>query len=170
MSNGSCRLAAEGRDRRGKARVNPNRMLWLAAVGAILAACASYDSAEAHGARFKRGVEHLPAQGAMGPYSAAVTAGDLAFLSGKIGERGGSFEREVETAIDALEAELRRLDLGLADVTAVTVYLTDMSTYAEMNAIYGQRFPEPWPARTTVAVSGLPGGARIELSATARHR
>jgi 2-iminobutanoate/2-iminopropanoate deaminase len=130
-----------------------------ALVGAT--ACAGHQDA---------GAEHLPAQGAMGPYSAAVTAGDLVFLSGKIGERGGSFEREVETAIDALEAELKRLDLGLGDVTAVTVYLTDMSTYAEMNAVYGRRFPEPWPARATVAVTALPGGARIELSATARRR
>jgi 2-iminobutanoate/2-iminopropanoate deaminase len=117
-----------------------------------------------------RGVEHLPAQGALGPYSAAVSAGELVYLSGKIGERGGSFEREVETAIEALEAELQRLDLGLADVVAVTVYLTDMSTYADMNAVYARRFPQPWPARATVAVAGLPGGARLELSATARRR
>ena len=144
-----------------------SRMMWLATLGVMLAACAGHDHAAAHN---ERAVEHLPAQGAMGPYSAAVTAGDLVFLSGKIGERGGSFEREVETTIDALEAELRRLDLGLGDVTAVTVYLTDMSTFAEMNGVYGKRFPEPWPARTTVAVAGLPGGARIELSATARRR
>lgn len=144
-----------------------SRIVSVATVAAALAACAARDHPAAHG---ERAIEHLPAQGAMGPYSAAVTAGDLVFLSGKIGERGGSFEREVETAIDALEAELRRLDLGLGDVTAVTVYLTDMSTYAEMNAVYGKRFPEPWPARATVAVTGLPGGARIELSATARRR
>ena len=115
-------------------------------------------------------LEHLPAQGAMGPYSAAVSSGEHVFLSGKIGERGGSFEREVETAIEALEAELQRLGLGLADVVAVTVYLTDMSTYAELNAVYARRFPQPWPARATVAVAGLPGGARVELSATARRR
>ena len=144
-----------------------NRLLSLVVLGATLAACTAHDHAAAHG---ERGVEHLAAQGAMGPYSAAVTAGDLVFLSGKIGERGGSFEREVETAIDALEAELKRLDLGLGDVTAVTVYLTDMSTFAEMNGVYGRRFPEPWPARATVAVAALPGGARIELSATAVRR
>ncbi|HZM00710.1 MAG TPA: RidA family protein [Planctomycetota bacterium] len=106
----------------------------------------------------------------MGPYSAAVSSGELVFLSGKLGERGGSFEREVETAIEALEAELQRLGLGLADVVAVTVYLTDMSTYADMNAVYALRFPPPWPARATVAVAALPGGARVELSATARRR
>lgn len=115
-------------------------------------------------------LQHVPAQGALGPYSAAVCAGELVLLSGKIGERGGSFEREVETAIDAVEAELQRVDLGLADVASVTVYLTDMSTYAELNAVYARRFPQPWPARTTVAVAALPGGARVELSATARRR
>ena len=138
----------------------------FASVGTMLWACAGHE----HSTGGAAGVEHLAAQGAMGPYSAAVTAGDLVFLSGKIGERGGSFEREVETASDALEAELKRLDLGLGDVTAVTVYLTDMSTFAEMNGVYGKRFPEPWPARATVAVAGLPGGARIELSATAVRR
>lgn len=91
-------------------------------------------------------------------------------LSGKIGERGGSFEREVETAIDAIEAELQRLGLGLADVAAVTVYLTDMSAFGELNTVYARRFPQPWPARTTVGVAALPGGARVELSATARRR
>jgi 2-iminobutanoate/2-iminopropanoate deaminase len=114
--------------------------------------------------------EHLPAQGALGPYSAAVCVGELVLLSGKIGERGGSFEREVETAIDAVEAELRRLGLGVADVVSVTVHLTDMATYAELNAVYARRCPQPWPARTTVAVAALPGGARVELSATARRR
>ena len=135
----------------------------LVALGAPALGCASDGGGG-------RGVEHLPAEGAIGPYSAAVSSGAHVFLSGKIGERGGSFEREVETAIEAIEAELARLGLGLADVISVTVYLTDMSTFAEMNAVYARRFPEPWPARTTVAVAALPGGARIELSAVARRR
>jgi 2-iminobutanoate/2-iminopropanoate deaminase len=144
----------------------------VAALGAaaLAAGCASGGGGGAGDGGGARGVEHLPAQGAMGPYSAAVSSGELVFLSGKIGERGGSFEREVETAIEALESELERLGLGLGDVVAVTVYLTDMSTYAEMNAVYARRFPEPWPARATVAVAALPGGARVELSATACRR
>ena len=53
-----------------------------------------------------RGMEHHAAPGALGPYSGSVRAGELIFVSGKIGERGGALERECETAIDAVEQEL----------------------------------------------------------------
>src|SRR5262245_47631629 len=92
--------------------------------------------------------DHLPATGALGPYSAAVTRGDLVFLSGKIGKRGGAFAEELGTAIDAVETDLRRLDLGLGDVLSVNVFVTDMELYPELNSIYAARFPEPRPART----------------------
>ena len=118
-------------------------------------------------------LEHVPAQGALGPYSAAVLTEDLCFLSGKIGDaaaRQAGFDREVESAIDALEADLRRSGLSLDDVLMVTVYVTDMARYAELNDIYGRRFHEPWPARATVAVTALPAGAKVELAAVARRR
>jgi 2-iminobutanoate/2-iminopropanoate deaminase len=117
----------------------------------------------------ERSLQHLPAPDALGPYSAAVLTDGLCLLSGKIGERGGSFAHEVETAFDAVERELDRAGLTLADVAAVTVYLTDMADYGELNAIYARRLPEPYPARTTVAVAALPGGARVELSVVARR-
>ena len=68
-----------------------------------------------------RDTVYREAEGALGPYSGSVSTGGLCFVSGKIGERGGSFEREVETAIDAVEAELGRAGLGLGDVVAATV-------------------------------------------------
>ncbi len=112
---------------------------------------------------------HLPATGALGPYSAAVMSGELCFLSGKIGaKRDATFAAEVESAIDALESELARAHLSLADVVLVNVYLTDMSHYAELNSVYASRFREPFPARACVAVAALPGGARVELQAIAR--
>ena len=114
--------------------------------------------------------DHLPAEGALGPYSAAVTRGDLVFLSGKIGKRGGAFVEELGTAIDAVESDLRAVGLGLEDVLSVNVFVTDMSLYGELNAIYGERFPKPYPARTTVGVDSLPGGARIEIQAVAAKR
>jgi 2-iminobutanoate/2-iminopropanoate deaminase len=110
---------------------------------------------------------HLAATGALGPYSAAVMSGELCFVSGKIGTKRDDFAGEVESAVDALEAELARAQLSLADVVLVNVYLTDMSLYAELNTIYARRFPEPYPARACVAVSALPGGARVELQAIA---
>ena len=99
---------------------------------------------------------HVAAEGALGPYSAAVLTGDLCFVSGKIGRRGGTFAEEVETAIDAVEQVLAAQGLGLGDVVAATVYLTDMALYGELNEIYGRRFPAPYPARACVAVRELP--------------
>ena len=116
------------------------------------------------------GTDHLPATGALGPYSAAVSSGDVVFLSGKIGKRGGTVAEEVKSAIDAVETDLKTLGLSLVDVLSVNVYLTDMSLYPALNAEYGQRFPQPYPARTTVGVSSLPGGARIEIQAVAARR
>lgn len=112
---------------------------------------------------------HLDAAGALGPYSAAAAAGDLVFLAGKISPQRDSFEAEVHGAIDAVDIDLNRLGLGLDDVISVTVYLTDMSDYAALNAIYAQRFPKPYPARTCIAVAALPAGARVELQAVARR-
>ena len=116
------------------------------------------------------GTRHLAAEGALGPYSGSVVSGGFCFVSGKIGKRGGSFAEEAETALDAVEAELRRSGLGLADVVSSTVYLTDIALYPELNAIYAHRFRAPYPARTTVAVSKLPGGARLEIQVVARLR
>jgi 2-iminobutanoate/2-iminopropanoate deaminase len=116
---------------------------------------------------------HLQAQGALGPYSAAVLADGWCFLSGRIAAaeaRGGSFRAEAESALDGVAAELARAGLTLADAVSVTVYLTDMAHYAELNEIYAARVPAPYPARATVAVAALPAGARVELVVTARRR
>jgi 2-iminobutanoate/2-iminopropanoate deaminase len=115
--------------------------------------------------------EHLAAQGALGPYSAAVVHGDCAYLSGKIGRvnPGAAFADEVNACIDAVETDLARLGLTLSDAISATVYLTDMAMYAEFNAIYGERFSAPYPARTCVAVSALPAGARVEIQVIARR-
>lgn len=112
---------------------------------------------------------HFADAAALGPYSAMVTAGELVFVSGKIGRRGEGFETEVRTAIDAVESELARLGLGLRDVVSATVYLTDMQRYAELNAIYAARFPAPYPARACVAVAALPAGAQVEIQVVARR-
>lgn len=110
-----------------------------------------------------------PAPGALGPYSGSVAAGGFVFVSGKIGERGQGFEHEVRTALDAVEAELERAGSSLRDVVAATVYLTDLERYAELNALYGARFTEPYPARVCIEVSRLPGDAQVEIQVTARR-
>jgi len=114
--------------------------------------------------------EHLEAKNALGPYSAAVVSGDFVFLAGKIGDASKSFREEVTGAIDSVEADLARVGLTLSDVVSVTVFVTDMAKFPELNEIYGQRFPAPYPARTTVAAAALPKGSRVELQAIARRR
>jgi 2-iminobutanoate/2-iminopropanoate deaminase len=59
--------------------------------------------------------------------------------------------------------------LAFDDVVKVNVYLTSMDDFAAMNEVYASRFTEPYPARTTVAVAGLPLGARIEIELVARR-
>lgn len=117
-----------------------------------------------------RDSERLSDPGALGPYSAVVLDGDYAFLSGKIGPRDGTYEEEVEGAIDAVADNLARLGLDLGAVLSVTVFLTDMADYPRFNEIYARRFAAPYPARSCVAVSALPGGAHVELAVIARRR
>lgn len=146
-------------------------------VSLVLGACAIHvderseqpKAATAASAASAAGNVFTPAPGALGPYSGSVRAGGFVFVSGKIGERGEGFEREVVTALDAVEAELERAGLGLRDVVAATVYLTDLDRYAELNALYGARFAEPYPARVCVEVSRLPGDAQVEIQVTARR-
>ena len=144
------------------------------ALCALLAGCTSPSARTAcaceHATDASSRVVHVRAADALGPYSGAVMADGLLFLSGKIGAVGGTFAHEASTALDAVEHELRGAGASLADLISVTVYLTDMAHYAEFNAAYAARVPEPWPARTCVAVSALPGGARIEIQAVAKAR
>lgn len=102
------------------------------------------------------------------PYSSSVSVGqDLVLLAGKIGSDRSSFDREVVTALDGVEAGLREQGLGLHSLVSVTVYLTDMGRYDEFNAIYGARLSHPYPVRTCVAVAALPLGAQVEIQAIA---
>jgi 2-iminobutanoate/2-iminopropanoate deaminase len=116
-----------------------------------------------------RGLIHHKDEKALGPYSGSVISGDTCFVSGKIGSRRDSVEEETNTAIDALEAELARAELTLADVVSVTVYMTDIVYYSYVNAVYARRFRDPFPARACVAVKALPGKARVEIQAIARR-
>lgn len=134
-----------------------------AAVAALL--CAAFTSCRTH-----EPTQHLAATNAIGPYSAAVVAGDLVYVAGKGGDPSLPFKDEVAGAIDAIEADLARLGLSLADVVSVNVFVTDMARFGELNEVYAARFPKPHPARTTVGVASLPKGMHAELQAVARRR
>jgi len=115
-------------------------------------------------------VRHLDAPGAIGPYSAAVETDGLVFVAGQVGRERSSLAAEIDSAIDGVARHLQRLGLGLQHVVNTNVYLVDIADFAAMNEVYARRFPQPWPARTTVAVQALPGGARFEIQCVAVRR
>jgi 2-iminobutanoate/2-iminopropanoate deaminase len=108
----------------------------------------------------------------VGPYSPVVRAGDWLVCSGQLGLRDGSLvaggaAAQLTVAIDNLAALLQSQGAGLGDVAKTTVFLTDMADYGEMNDAYVEAFDEHRPARSAVAVAGLPLGALVEIEAWA---
>lgn len=115
---------------------------------------------------------HAPA--AIGPYSQAVEAGGMVFLSGQIPldpTTGAMVEGDVaaqaERVMQNLEAVLAAAGLTFAHVVRCTIYLTNLGDFATVNEVYGQRFPADPPARATVQVAALPKGAQVEIDAIA---
>ena len=111
---------------------------------------------------------------AIGPYSQAVKSGDLVFLSGQIPidpKTGniieGGIAAQTRQVLENLCAVLKAANLDMTNVVKTTVYLTDLSTFTEMNETYATFFKEPFPARATVQVSKLPKDVQIEIDATA---
>jgi len=108
------------------------------------------------------------------PYTPAVRAGDLLFLSGQLGTDPATgkpwddFEKQVEGAIAGLRRLCEAAGGSLDNVVKTTCFLTvDMSRFAEFNAIYARHFDGVRPARSTFAVAALPLGALIEIEAVA---
>jgi 2-iminobutanoate/2-iminopropanoate deaminase len=125
----------------------------------------------------RRSISTPAAPAAVGPYSQAITTHDLVFCSGQValdpvtGEIvEGDIEAQAERVLRNLTAVLDAAGCTLADVVKTTVFLADIGDFAAVNAVYGRFMPDPPPARSTVAVSALPKGARIEIEAIAvRH-
>ncbi|HPU40133.1 MAG TPA: RidA family protein [Microthrixaceae bacterium] len=105
------------------------------------------------------------------PYLPARRAGDWLVLSGQIGlgpvGLADTFEDQLRQALANMDDLLTANGANSAQVTKATVFLTDMDDYAAMNEIYTGYFAEPRPARTCVAVAGLPLGALVEIEAWA---
>jgi 2-iminobutanoate/2-iminopropanoate deaminase len=110
----------------------------------------------------------------VGPYSQAIALGDLVFISGQIGidprngklVEGGARE-EAARCMENLKGILTASGLELRDVAKTTIYVTDISTFREVNEAYAAFFPFEPPARSTVGVATLPLGAKVEIEAIA---
>ena len=112
----------------------------------------------------------------IGPYSQAVSSGSELFCSGQValdpasGELiAGDVRAQTEQALKNLGAVLEAAGMSHADVVKTTIFLIDMNDFAAVNEVYGRYFEGTKPARSTVAVAGLPKGARVEIEAIAKR-
>jgi len=108
-----------------------------------------------------------------GNYSQGILVDDTLYISGQGGEDAagnipGEFEAEVKQALDNIGVVLSQAGMSPSNVVSVQVYLTDVSTFQRMNAVYTKYFKDPRPTRTTVVVAKLVGPGHIEITATAR--
>lgn len=110
----------------------------------------------------------------IGPYNQAVKTGNLLFISGQIPIDpsindlvSGTIKDEAHQVMKNLNAILVEAGLTFEHIVKTTIFLSDMSLFAEVNEIYGSYFSKDFPARETVAVKGLPKGVNVEISVIA---
>ena len=109
---------------------------------------------------------------ALGPYSQAIQWGDIVFISGQIplipssGDLNNStFHDQAIQVIDNLEVICIEAGGSLDNILKLTIFLTDLAKFDEVNQIMSKRFSEPFPARATIEISKLPKGVDIEMDA-----
>jgi len=122
----------------------------------------------------KQAIQTDKAPKAIGPYSQAVAAGGFLFCSGQIpidpatGDLNtGSIEDQTRLVLQNLGAVLQASGVSFSEVVKATVFLEDMNDFARMNAVYGEFFKPPYPARAAVQVARLPRDVKVEIEAIA---
>lgn len=121
----------------------------------------------------KKPISTDKAPGAIGPYSQAIDAGPLLFISGQIpvnpatGEIPEGIAAQTAQSISNIKAILAEAGSSIDNVVKTTVFLADMSLFAEMNQVYAQHFTAPFPARSAVAVKELPKQVLVEIEVIA---
>ena len=109
----------------------------------------------------------------VGPYSQIVEHGDLLFLAGQVpltpegSMNDGDIQSQTRQVLDNLKAVLEKAGASMDHVVKTTIFLADLADFEAVNRVYGEYFHEPYPARSTVEVSKLPRGARLEIDAIA---
>lgn len=113
----------------------------------------------------------------IGPYSQAVSVGNLLFISGQIAIQQSTgklitenIQSEAKQVMENLKAILAAANLDFNDVVKTAIFLTDMNHFSEVNAVYANYFTDQFPARETVAAAALPRGVHIEISMIAANK
>lgn len=122
----------------------------------------------------KKVIQTDSAPAAIGPYSQAVQAGPFLFCSGQIALSPDAatpipegLNEQTQQVLKNVEAVLKAADYQLSDVVKTTIFLTDMADFQAVNEIYSSYFKVNPPARSTVAVKGLPKGVKVEIEVLA---
>lgn len=121
----------------------------------------------------KKQIATNKAPGAIGPYSQAISTGDLLFISGQIpvnpadGTIPEGIEAQTAQSIANIKAILSEAGMTIDNVIKTTVFLADMSLFTPMNEVYAQNFTAPFPARSAVAVKELPKQVLVEIETIA---
>lgn len=122
----------------------------------------------------KKEIKTGKAPQAIGPFSQAIEAQGFVFASGQIaldpktGElNSGSIEQQTRLVLNNLKAVFEAAGISLDNVVKCNVYLQDMNDYSGMNAVYGEFFNSPFPARAAVQVARLPKDVKVEIEAIA---
>lgn len=123
----------------------------------------------------KKKLETGNAPAAIGPYSQAVSADGLVFVSGQlpINPETGEFpsddvSEQTYQSLNNIREILKEAGYGMENVLKTTVFLQDMNDFATMNAVYETFFTDPYPARAAFQVAKLPKGAKVEIEAVAK--
>jgi 2-iminobutanoate/2-iminopropanoate deaminase len=137
------------------------RRLWLAGLLVVCTSGIAFAQHQAIG--FTKGM----------PFSEGYVAGNTLYVAGQQGPdshgkvTGTDITLQTTNAIGAVEKVVKQAGFQMTDIVSVTVYVTDLNDVAKMNDVYKKLIPDPKPARATVQVAGLIGGAKIEISAIA---
>ncbi len=122
----------------------------------------------------KKVISSEKAPGAIGPYSQAIEAGGMVFVSGQLpvdaatGEFApGGVAEQTKQSFENIKHILAEAGLTTDNIVKTTVFLSDMSLFAEMNAVYATYFDGAFPARSAVAVKALPKNAMVEIECIA---
>ncbi|XP_068668419.1 reactive Intermediate Deaminase A, chloroplastic [Aristolochia californica] len=157
-----CVFLAGSNLRSSSRRLNP-----FASINAALASSISTESK-------KEAVQTEKAPAALGPYSQAIKANNLLFVSGVLGlvpETGkfvsDSVEEQTEQVLKNMGEILKASSLSYSSVVKTTIMLADLKDFKKVNEIYAKYFPSPAPARSTYQVAALPMDARIEIECIA---
>lgn len=122
----------------------------------------------------KTGINTGNAPAPIGPYSQAIEANGIIFVSGQVAIDPATGElvlddikTETTKVMENIKAILTEAGIGFSNIVKTTIFLKDMASFTQVNEVYGAYFTEKFPARETVAVAGLPKNVNVEISVTA---